>query len=156
MKRCDVVLATVAVLVSLPCLARSQQPPADSKPASTNAPGQEYPRLDSQLRATFRVRAPDAQKVQVRVGGGTYDMTQDTAGYWQVTTPPLVPGFHYYSLVVGGAVVNDPSSETFFGTGRAVPMILVSDDGGIQFFPPGMRPPAPAAARAGWAAARPF
>src|SRR5512138_826264 len=59
----------------------------NSKPASSNAAGMAFPRLDAQNRATFRIVAKDANKVQVRVGGGTYDMTKDTAGAWSVTTP---------------------------------------------------------------------
>jgi enterochelin esterase family protein len=34
------------------------------------------------------------------------------------TTKPLVPGFHYYSLVIDGVSVADPASETFFGVSR--------------------------------------
>ncbi len=34
----------------------------DSKPASTNAPGQQYPRVDSASRVTFRVRAQARKK----------------------------------------------------------------------------------------------
>ena len=30
--------------------------------------------------------------------------------------------------------------DNLIAAGKAVPMILVSDDGGIQYFPPGMRP----------------
>ena len=40
-------------------------------------------------------------------------------GFWTATTEPLVPGFHYYRVFIDGAEVNDPSSETFFGTGQA-------------------------------------
>jgi len=35
----------------------------DSNPAPTNAPGVEFPRVDSQSRAIFRVEATEAQKV---------------------------------------------------------------------------------------------
>jgi hypothetical protein len=40
----------------------------DSKPASSNIMGQEYPRVHTDLRVTFHLKAPDAQKVQVRMG----------------------------------------------------------------------------------------
>jgi hypothetical protein len=42
--------------------------PPDSKPAPTNAPGLEFPRVDSQLRATFRIEALNAEKVQPDLG----------------------------------------------------------------------------------------
>jgi enterochelin esterase family protein len=65
---------------------------------------------------TFRVQAPDAQKVQVRLGGA-HDMTKGADGLWMVTIPPQVVGFHYYSIVVDGAVMADPATRTFFGSG---------------------------------------
>ena len=42
--------------------------PQDTQPASTNAPGRDYPRVDSQRRAYFRVHAPDADSVRVSLG----------------------------------------------------------------------------------------
>ena len=60
--------------------------------------------------------APDAQKVQVRVGKD-FDMAKGDDGAWTVTTTPLVVGFHYYSLVVDGVTVADPATRTFFGSG---------------------------------------
>jgi hypothetical protein len=40
----------------------------NSKPASTNIIRAEYPRIDAQRRAVFRVRAPEAQSVVVGLG----------------------------------------------------------------------------------------
>ena len=57
-----VLLAATAALIT--SFAQDDVPPADSKPASTNAPGRDYPRVDSQRRAHFRVNAPDAQSDQ--------------------------------------------------------------------------------------------
>ncbi len=93
------------------------QPPAGSRPASSNVPGAEYPRVHDDLRVTFQLRAPDAKKAQVRLGQ-TYDMTRSEDGVWSVTVPPQGVGFHYYQLVVDGAAVNDPGSETFYGTSK--------------------------------------
>ena len=62
-------------------------------------------------RATFRVVAPDAQKVRVRIGPG-FDMQKGPDNVWEVTTTPLVIGFHYYTLQIDGAVVADPSTMT--------------------------------------------
>jgi enterochelin esterase family protein len=45
-------------------------------------------------------------------------MDRDPDGVWTITTPPAVPGFHYYWFVVDGVPVNDPGSEAFFGYGR--------------------------------------
>jgi enterochelin esterase family protein len=64
----------------------------------------------------FRVAAPDAQKVRVRVGTG-FDMTKEADGLWYATTTTLVEGFHYYMLNIDGASVSDPATGAFFGGG---------------------------------------
>jgi len=87
----------------------------DCKPASTNIPGAEYPCIHPDNRVTFRLLAPEATKVQVQLGR-LYEMTRSPDGVWSVTIPPQAPGFHYYNLVIGGATVADPASETFFGS----------------------------------------
>ena len=103
-------------------------PPAqadDSKPAATNVPRAEYPKVHTDGRVTFRLKAPDAKGVKVQPGGADnglgkdpHAMAQSDDGTWTVTTPPTVPGFHCCWLVVDGVAVNDPVSETFFGYGR--------------------------------------
>ena len=103
------------VLLLIPCLARwALAEPADAKPAVSNVRGQAYPKIDSDLRAIFRIEAPHAQKVQIRLDK-TYDMVKDDEGVWTVTTDPLVPGFHYYFLRIDDVEVADPASESFFG-----------------------------------------
>jgi enterochelin esterase-like enzyme len=93
------------------------QPPADCKPSSLNIPGAPYPCVFPDHRAMFRVAAPDAQKVRVRVGPG-FDMTKEADGLWYATTTPLVEGFHYYMLNIDGSSVSDPATQTFFGSGQ--------------------------------------
>jgi enterochelin esterase family protein len=86
------------------------------KPSELNVPEAKYPCVYSDNRVTFRAAAPDAQKVQIRLGK-PYDMTRDADGIWSVTIPPQVVGFHYYTLIVDGIPVADPASRTFFGSG---------------------------------------
>ncbi len=86
-------------------------------PASTNVRGVKYPQILPDSRAIFRVKAPDAQKVQLDLAK-KYDMVKNSEGVWEVTTDSLTEGFHYYSLLVDGFAVADPSSETFYGMGR--------------------------------------
>src|SRR5579862_3067187 len=128
-----------AAIAMLACAAMAQAPD-DSRPASTNIMGAEYPRIHSDLRVTFRVNAPMAQKVLVQPGGadnglgaGPYEMVRDDKGVWTVTTPPAVPGFHYYWLMVDGFAANDPSSETFYGYGRESSGIEVPEKG-VDFY----------------------
>ncbi|MGA2267712.1 MAG: alpha/beta hydrolase-fold protein [Bryobacteraceae bacterium] len=88
----------------------------ECKPSPLNIPGAPYPCVYPDRRVAFRVAAPDAQKVQVRLGGA-HDMTRGPDGLWTVTIPPQVVGFHYYSIVADGAVMADPATRTFFGSG---------------------------------------
>ena len=111
----------------------------DSKPASSNVPGSQYPRIHPDLRITFRVNAPVARRVQLKPGGdglgkGPYDMVRDDKGVWTVTTPPAVPGFHYYFLLVDGFQCNDPGSQTYFGWNTETSGVEVPDS--VDFYAP--------------------
>jgi enterochelin esterase-like enzyme len=85
--------------------------------AASNVRSAKYPQILPDSRVVFRIKAPDAQKVQIDLGK-KYDMARDTGGYWIVTTDSISEGFHYYSLIVDGVAVVDPASETFYGMGR--------------------------------------
>ena len=87
------------------------------RPAETNVRSAKYPQILPNSRAVFRIKAPDAQNVQLDFGK-KYDMIKNSDGIWEVTTDSLSEGFHYYSLIVDGIAVADPSSETFYGMGR--------------------------------------
>ena len=92
--------------------------PADAVTAETTIPGNEFPKIDSERRAYFRVNAPEAHRVQVDICGKKYDMRRDGQGVWCATTDPLAVGFHYYFINIGGVNVIDPATETFFGCNR--------------------------------------
>jgi len=109
------IVATFFAAVSV-CSSASGQPAADCTPNALNIPGAPYPCISPDRRVTFRVTAPDAQKVRVRIGPG-YDMSKGPDGLWYVTTPPQVVGFHYYTLSIDGSVAADPATRTFFGSG---------------------------------------
>jgi len=107
----------------------------ECKPSSLNIPGATYPCVYPDGRATFRVVAPDAQKVQVRVGKG-FDMEKGPDGAWTVTTTPLVVGFHYYSLVIDGSTVADPATRTFFGSGWDNSGIEIPEPAEVDYYLP--------------------
>ena len=86
-------------------------------PASTNIRNGQYPQILPDNRVVFKVKAPNAQKVQIDLGK-KYDMVKDTSGVWNVTTDSISRGFHYYSLVIDGVSLVDPASETFYGMSR--------------------------------------
>ena len=106
----------IIILAALSCGLRWGEVGGDCVPSVLNVPAAKYPCVYPDHRAMFRVIAPDAKTVSVRVGSG-FDMTKGPDGIWTVTTTPLVVGFHYYSLRVDGATVADPSTMTFFGSG---------------------------------------
>jgi enterochelin esterase-like enzyme len=94
----------------------------DFKPSTLNQPGKEYPMVNSQGYARFRIEAPNAQSVNVSLGlggkGGT-NLTKNEAGVWMGTTEaPMDEGFHYYHLTVDGGTFNDPGTLNFFGSAR--------------------------------------
>src|SRR5438132_2616590 len=114
----------------------------DSVPATSNVPGAQYPRIHPDLRVSFRLRAPTAQKVQIQPGGGDnglgngpFDMTQGDDGVWNVTIPPAVPGFHYYWFLIDGVPVNDPGSETYFGWAKQTSGVEIPEKG-VDFYGP--------------------
>ena len=86
-------------------------------PAPSNMRGGKYPQIFPDGSATFRVKAPDAQKIQLDLGR-KYDMVKNNEGVWETTTDSLTEGFHYYSLLIDGLAVADPASESFYGMSR--------------------------------------
>ena len=93
-------------------------------PAATNVRSSKYPQIMPDGRAVFQIKAPDAQKVQLDLVR-KYDMVKSSDGIWSVTTDSLSEGIHYYSLIIDGLAVCDPSSEAFYGMGRMASCIEV-------------------------------
>jgi enterochelin esterase-like enzyme len=108
----------------------------ECKPSTLNVPGARYPCVYGDGRVSFRLVAPEAQKVQVRVVGQGFDMVKAPDGAWTVTTTPLVVGFHYYTLVIDGVRVADPSSRTFFGSGWENSAIEVPEPPEVDYYLP--------------------
>ncbi|WP_192348536.1 esterase family protein [Algoriphagus sp. Y33] len=97
-------------------------------PAATNIRSAKYPQIFPDHRAEFRLKAPEAEKLQLDLGK-KYDMVKNEEGVWEVTTDPLSEGFHYYSFIIDGVAVADPSSDTFYGMGRMASGIEVPSKG---------------------------
>lgn len=105
--------------------ANAQGQPAvleDFKPSAFNQPFQDYPQVNSQGYARFRIVAPQADSVRVTLGLGGQGGTRLTKGpdgvFTGTTTGPMDEGFHYYHLIVDGAVYNDPGTGNFYGSQR--------------------------------------
>lgn len=111
----------VAVLAGQICLAQTTVV-EDFKPSTLNQPGQEYPQVNSQGYARFKINAPKADSVRVSLGlggrGGTL-LTKGDDGFFTGTTEgPIDEGFHYYHLTVDGGTFNDPGALNFYGSTR--------------------------------------
>jgi predicted alpha/beta superfamily hydrolase len=118
------VITLAATLLGVICYAQTQNAPVeDFKPSTLNQPGQEYPQVNSQGYARFRIIAPQAQNVVVSLGvGGTRGgtpLTKVTDSVWMGTTAgPMEEGFHYYHVTIDGGVFNDPGTGNFYGSTR--------------------------------------
>jgi enterochelin esterase-like enzyme len=125
------------LLLLLTTAAALAQPPDNSRPAASNVLNAAYPRVHPDGRATFRLAAPNAAKVQLAgaVSATPIDMTKGADGAWTVTTPPIVPGFHYYWFLVDGVQMNDPGADAFFGWQRPTSGIEIPTPG-EDFFQP--------------------
>jgi enterochelin esterase-like enzyme len=122
-----VACASAMLLVTAIC---SAQVPGEFTPAETNVWGAQYPRVDAAGRVQIRITAPEAAKVRVNFWSGPkVDMQKQEDGTWTVVTPPLVPGLHYYTVVVDGAEFADPGSHAFFGGGRHASAVEVPEPG---------------------------
>ncbi len=126
-------LLLVVLLISIGTGGIAQETvfPEGTKPASTNIPGADYPRIDSLSRVYFRFRAPEATSVSVSLGNVA--LTKGEDGFWTGITKPQDPGFHYYSLKINGVDVADPLSETFYGASKVMSGIEIPEEG-VDFY----------------------
>jgi enterochelin esterase family protein len=122
-------LGFALALLSVAAICSAQQP-GDFKPAETNVWGAEYPRVDGTGRVQVRIKAPDATKARVNFWSGPkIDMEKQPDGFWNVVTPPLVPGLHYYTVIVDSAEFADPGSHSFFGGSKHASAVEVPEAG---------------------------
>ncbi|WP_461629981.1 alpha/beta hydrolase-fold protein [Labilibaculum euxinus] len=104
----------------------AQTPPSkiieDFKPSELNQPGKEYPQVNSQGYARFRVDVPEAGSVRVSLGlggrGGTKLEKMEDGSWMGTTEGPMDEGFHYYHLTIDGGIFNDPGAMNYFGSLR--------------------------------------
>jgi enterochelin esterase family protein len=120
----------IAILTLLLASAGWAQGADEFQPATTNVWGADYPRVDGSGRVQVRVKAPDATHVKLNFWSGPkVDMAKQPDGFWTVTTEPLVPGFHYYTLSIDGAEVSDPNSQAFFGGSKYASAVEIPEAG---------------------------
>lgn len=121
LKASAIVLAT-SLLSAVSYAQTSDVPLEDFKPSSFNQPFQDYPQVNSQGYARFRIVAPQADSVRVTLGLGGQGGTRLTKGadgaFTGTTAGPMDEGFHYYHLIVDGGIFNDPGTGFFYGSQR--------------------------------------
>lgn len=126
--------ASLGVLSAQPARQRVDESTLPGKRGELNVRNAMYPRLLPDNRMEFRVKAPDAKKVQIDLGR-KYDLVRNAEGEWTGTTEPLTEGFHYYFLIIDGVVVADPASESFYGCGMMSSGVEIPyADGDVRFY----------------------
>lgn len=120
MEKFYLTIISFIILSTTVCSAQTEKSKVveDFKPTSVNQPGHEYPQVNSEGRVRTQISAPDANYVQLDIGGVKYDLVKDENGVWTGESEPQDVGFHYYQLNIDGASVPDPGSLFFFGACR--------------------------------------
>ena len=121
---------------------KKMEVPADAYIAETTVPGNQFPKLDRERRGYFYLKAPEAKKVVLDICDKKYDMQSDGQGGWTAVTDPLVVGFHYYFMNIGGVNFIDPATETFFGCNREAGGIEVPEGPEGDYYRPQQGVPA--------------
>jgi enterochelin esterase-like enzyme len=108
-------LKTLLLAVCPSLLAAAQVPAAPVPPNATNPATRRSaqltylsPEIHPDNTVTLRLRAPNAQKVDLELEGAVTPMQQDGDGLWSATTPVLAPEIYEYRLVVDGTPILDP------------------------------------------------
>ena len=115
----------VAPLVPLKLVA--QQPP--------QGPAVVSPDVQSDRRVTFRILAPNAQKVELRTpgdipgiggrGGTPLQFTKNGDGIWEATTAVIPAGAYRYTFVVDGVTVADSRNPVTSQTNTTIYSLAV-------------------------------
>lgn len=136
MKRynCNLLKSYMSFALSLLLLSGCNQvTKPDGPPGPKPFVAPEYPKALPDKSVEFRLKLPDAGKVQVEFGK-IYDMTKDDDGNWSAISDPRIPGLHYYWYIIDGVRISDPHSEAFFGSnGEFMSGIEIPEDG-VDFY----------------------
>lgn len=90
---------------------------AQPAPQRTQPPQVTSPEVSADRRITFRILAPQADKVRLSGGdipgmGPGKDMTKGENGVWEITIGPIDPGAYRYNFNVSGVTVIDPRNPS--------------------------------------------
>ncbi|MEO7413832.1 MAG: alpha/beta hydrolase-fold protein, partial [Opitutaceae bacterium] len=84
--------------------------PAPPAPAPARAPNVVSPEVASDRRVTFRLLAPNANKVSVlgQWDNIPHNLAKDASGVWSVTLGPIEPSYWIYNFTMDGVDIADP------------------------------------------------
>ncbi len=126
----------LALVLAVDTPLKAEDITAMTKVSETALFQREYPRVDDQHRAWFRLYAPQAKDVAVSGACGEIKMHQGEEGWWYATSLPLAPGLHFYHFLVDGMVVTDTESQTFGGSyGRSAAVEIPEGPEGDYYRP---------------------
>jgi enterochelin esterase family protein len=99
------------------------------------------PIIHSDRSVTFRIEAPEAQRVQIELkvddlrGQQPAEMKLGPEGVWTWTSPSLDPGFHYYFVLVDGYRCADSANPLFLGWQRPTNGVEIPDPELTSYLP---------------------
>ena len=115
-------LKTTVLFMAITGISFAQTTPTtvidDFKVSSTTQQGKQFPQVNSEGRVRVQINAPEANMVQLDLGGKKYNLVKDAKGIWTGESAPQDEGFHYYQLNIDGASVPDPGSLYYYGASR--------------------------------------
>src|SRR6476646_3930556 len=125
MKRVSVLVVSLVSLLGA-ALLRAQQP---------QGPVVVSPEVNAERRVTFRILAPNAQKVELRSpgdipgiggrGGTPLQFTKNPEGVWEATTNTIPAGAYRYVFFVDGVTVADSRNPVSSQTNTTVYSLAV-------------------------------
>jgi enterochelin esterase-like enzyme len=92
----------------LPLFAAAQAPATPAAPKPPALPPYVSPEIHADNTVTLRLRAPNAQQVNLELEGAVTPMQKDADGLWSATTAALSPEIYEYRFVVDGTPILDP------------------------------------------------
>ena len=126
MRKCLVFVVGAACAIA-PLVLNAQQPP--------QAPAVVSPQVNAERQVTFRILAPNAQKVELRSpgdipgiggrGGTPLQFVKNADGIWEATTSAIPAGAYRYVFVVDGVTVADSRNPVTSQTNTTIYSLAV-------------------------------
>lgn len=80
--------------------------------------------VDGEKRLHIKLQLKDKSEIKLKgpdfITNSNYKISKDNQGNWEVVTPPMPIGFHYFWIEVDGKKYLIPNHETYFGYNQPV------------------------------------